>query len=575
MPNNINHVVVGNETKLDLREDTVTPSTMVNGIVAHDASGVRIVGTFDPSIFVLKAGDTMSGPLTFDTSNTNAIRYAGTNGTYAMIKFKDNTIDNYGNGIVIGGGGLTIVGGGESADTVAAQYTTGGSEVLELASDEAVYIRSNVNNGFSSAKSFVFGDNGYLTVSNGGVAATGDITVNNATSEKVIRIGTQSGAQVSLCFGTSLNQGVYSSGYTTDISDSSKYTSSGLWIIARGSDGSVNIPNWASIGNSTTPVYINAAGKPTPVSSIDVSNADYLREADTRNDNFLPSTYMSSLGRKMRYEFKTRATIGAPGSSTYVSILTFSPWADSSGGRPSQLSIDPDGTIGFRISGNDSTWNAWNKLVTTKAEPATAPKYLESAFSRSETPINQPGHLYDNSRVHMRLDGVFNAPVAFGNADGFTLSFFWDNSGAYDSQLFIPNGTGEPMIRKRAAGSSWSTDVNDTAHYSKIITNTTPSTKVTFTPTTGTATTPSPGCWYAKYGKVVELTFNVSGLTAGATSYSQQITTLPAGYRPQNDIWGVANNDGVTMGVWIRSSGEVLIKPTSGACHFHTTFIVE
>lgn len=63
MPNNINHVVVGNETKLDLREDTVTPSTMVNGIVAHDASGVRIVGTFDPSIFVQKSGDIMSGNL--------------------------------------------------------------------------------------------------------------------------------------------------------------------------------------------------------------------------------------------------------------------------------------------------------------------------------------------------------------------------------------------------------------------------------------------------------------------------------------------------------------------------------
>ena len=63
MPNDINHVVVGNETKLDLRQDTVTPSTMVSGIVAHDASGARIVGTFDPSIFVQKSGDTMTGDL--------------------------------------------------------------------------------------------------------------------------------------------------------------------------------------------------------------------------------------------------------------------------------------------------------------------------------------------------------------------------------------------------------------------------------------------------------------------------------------------------------------------------------
>lgn len=58
-----NKVIANGETLIDLTEDTVTPSTMVNGIVAHDASGVRIVGTFDPSIYVLKAGDIMSGNL--------------------------------------------------------------------------------------------------------------------------------------------------------------------------------------------------------------------------------------------------------------------------------------------------------------------------------------------------------------------------------------------------------------------------------------------------------------------------------------------------------------------------------
>ena len=162
MPNNINHVVVGNETKLDLREDTVTPSTMVNGIVAHDASGVRIVGTFDPSIFVQKSGDTMTGPLTFDTSNTNAIRYAGTYATHPMIKFKDG-MDQYGNGIIIGGGGLTVVGGGEAADTIASSRSAG-TEELHLAADGAVAIWSNVNNGEASAKKFLFDTSGDLTV---------------------------------------------------------------------------------------------------------------------------------------------------------------------------------------------------------------------------------------------------------------------------------------------------------------------------------------------------------------------------------------------------------------------------
>lgn len=58
-----NKVIANGETLIDLTEDTVTASNMVSGIVAHDASGARIVGTFDPSIFVQKSGDTMTGDL--------------------------------------------------------------------------------------------------------------------------------------------------------------------------------------------------------------------------------------------------------------------------------------------------------------------------------------------------------------------------------------------------------------------------------------------------------------------------------------------------------------------------------
>ena len=42
---NVNHVVINGVTKLDLRSDTVTPSTLMQGYTAHDASGAAIVGT--------------------------------------------------------------------------------------------------------------------------------------------------------------------------------------------------------------------------------------------------------------------------------------------------------------------------------------------------------------------------------------------------------------------------------------------------------------------------------------------------------------------------------------------------
>ena len=121
----------------------------------QDGSGNTITSTY-----LKLAGGTMTGNLTF--SGSAGIQYTGTKATYGMIKFKDNTSDTYGNGIIIGGGGLTVIGAGESADTVAAQFAAG-DENMHIAADSNVYIYSNVNNGYSSRKTFTFGTDGTLT----------------------------------------------------------------------------------------------------------------------------------------------------------------------------------------------------------------------------------------------------------------------------------------------------------------------------------------------------------------------------------------------------------------------------
>lgn len=105
------------------------------------------------------AGGTMTGSITFN-KQANAIAYTGTKQTYNMIKFKDNTADTYGNGIIIGGGGLAVIGGGESADTIAATHTSGGDEVLDLTSDGNVYVWTGVQSGAESAKKFTFNQDG-------------------------------------------------------------------------------------------------------------------------------------------------------------------------------------------------------------------------------------------------------------------------------------------------------------------------------------------------------------------------------------------------------------------------------
>lgn len=77
---------------------------------------------------------------------TGNISYKGTKSTHVMIRFIDNTVDTYGNGICIGGNGLTVVGGGESGPTlITAAGLSGGDENLYLTSDNSIFFYTNCN----------------------------------------------------------------------------------------------------------------------------------------------------------------------------------------------------------------------------------------------------------------------------------------------------------------------------------------------------------------------------------------------------------------------------------------------
>lgn len=97
---------------------------------------------------------------------TGNISYTGTKSTYTMIKFIDNTSDAYGNGISIGGGGVVVVGSGESADTVCSDLgISGGDETTYISSDQSIVFYTNCQSGVSSAKRIVMDAAGEITAS--------------------------------------------------------------------------------------------------------------------------------------------------------------------------------------------------------------------------------------------------------------------------------------------------------------------------------------------------------------------------------------------------------------------------
>lgn len=121
--------------------------------------------------------------------DSNGISFAGTKATRSMIRFANNDANTFGNGIVIGGGGVVIIGSGESSDNlysalVQTQIRAGKTVAdanTEVAQSEQTYIASDNNvrilskcNTIADRKELAFNTLGQLvyTPTAGGTAYT-------------------------------------------------------------------------------------------------------------------------------------------------------------------------------------------------------------------------------------------------------------------------------------------------------------------------------------------------------------------------------------------------------------------
>ena len=68
-------------------------------------------------------------------------------------------------------------------------------------------------------------------------------------------------------------------------------------------------------------------------------------------------------------------------------------------------------------------------------------------------------HIYDGDKVHSRLDIVTGSLSSNPfDGDGYALTFMWDTSAEWDTQVFFPSGGGHPAYRKKQ-NSSWGTSI--------------------------------------------------------------------------------------------------------------------
>ena len=84
---------------------------------------------------------------------------------------------------------------------------------------------------------------------------------------------------------------------------------------------------------------------------------------DTRNENASPNWYYKNHPRETSVEFKYAKVIGLSGD-TYAMLVTFTPWADASGGYPKQVAI-VGANMYWRRGTSISAWGGWQHILDT------------------------------------------------------------------------------------------------------------------------------------------------------------------------------------------------------------------
>lgn len=125
---------------------------------------------------------------------------------------------------------------------------------------------------------------------------------------------------------------------------------------------------------------------------------------DTRNDNRNPKWYIDNYGRKRIEEFKNSDVVGISGSRVYGTVTTNVPWADRSGGYPTQIFRSNEKATYERHGISDNAWSSWKQVEDTEGSQNKATAALNSAKSYTNTEITKTNNKV--SSIETDLSGI-------------------------------------------------------------------------------------------------------------------------------------------------------------------------
>lgn len=305
---------------------------------------------------------------------TGNISYRGSKATYKMIEFIDNSSDAYGNGIAIGGGGLTIIGGGESVDVVKSTSTTGGDERLILANDGAIDIYTNCQNGIDKATHITIDNTGLYS----GTAAKANSVpwsgVTGKPSSYTPSSHTHTVSQIS-DFGTHVYDATISRTANTVLAaPNGKAGSASFRALVAADIPSItkskitdfpsslpasDVYAWAKASSKPSYSWGEITGKPstfTPSSH----NHSYLTLYGSRPANINFSTSTNGAGAMFHFVATSSTKTGKPPEDSNVLQMNW----DNNGGWDTQFAIS-NGSYphSYIRSQNNGTWGNWTTLL--------------------------------------------------------------------------------------------------------------------------------------------------------------------------------------------------------------------